>query len=65
MTNLDICRAPPDEALGCDGAQWIFEVRHEDYCVADRWSGFGNFSDVGRYLLEVAGFEANDDDPIY
>lgn len=67
----DICH-PPSEPEGylvvvTDGASWIFETRNGDnYCAFEEASPYDNiYRELGLRFLELAGFEASEDDPLY
>ena len=48
---------PPNEGVGCDGAEWILEgLRGAEYHVVDRWSPEkGPLRKLGLYLVQDLG----------
>lgn len=64
---ITVCTDSPDEIVGNDGSQWIFEHHNgRKYCAADKWSpSEGPHYELGIYLLNLAGFEETEDQPIY
>ncbi len=52
-----VCGAAPDDALGFDGSEWIFEISGADgYCVTSRWSPMGGpYRDLGEMVMKIAG----------
>ena len=67
LTAADLCGERSAPEPGMDGSQWIFERRSgNNYCVVDRWSPeSGALFELGRLLLQLAGFEESKAQPIY
>lgn len=63
----ELCRSRLGKPAAIDGAQWVFEQRHgNNYCAVNKHSPQNDeFTDLGRFLLQLSGFKESDHQPIY
>jgi hypothetical protein len=63
IIELDMFRSyKPSKDFGCDGAQWIVEVKKgKEYHYANEWTPkYGKIRKIGLYLIELSGYETAD-----